>query len=111
MPNVVMNVTGRAIGASDEDEAFAEMVCVAIAGVADHARPKVQVGADDNVRIEVIVDKRLQSDVGEVLEQLLSDAVIESAVIDQDGHEVHPPTDHGDNEHTDDEADPEPDRD
>ena len=108
MPNVVMKVTGRAVGASGEDEAFGAMVGVAIAGVAEHARPKVRVGADDSVRIEVVVDKRLQSDVGEVLEQLLSYAVIESAVIDQDGHELPPPTDH---EHTDDEADTEPDAD
>jgi hypothetical protein len=90
VPNVMMNVTGRAIGASGKEQAFAEMVCVAIAGVADHLRPTVLVGADDNVRIELVVDKSLQSDVGEVLEQLLLHAVIQSVVIDKDGHEVHP---------------------
>lgn len=111
MPNVVMKVTGRAVGASGADEAFAEMVCVAITGVADHARPKVQVGADDSVRVEVVIDKRLQSEVGEVLEQLLSHAVIESYVLDEDGHEVHLQTDHGDAAHTGDEADPAPERD
>ena len=111
MPDVVMRVTGRAVGASGEDEAFAEMVCAAITGVADHARPDVRVGADDSVRVEVVIDKRLQSEVGEVLEQLLSHAVIESFVLDEDGHEVHPRTDHGDAAHTGDEADPAPDRD
>ena len=103
-----MTVIGRAVGASGEDEAFGAMVGVAIDGVAEHAHPKVQVGPDDSVRIEVIVDKRLQSDVGEVLEQLLSHAVIESAVLDRDGHELPPPTDY---EHTDDEADTESDPD
>jgi hypothetical protein len=111
MPDVVMKVTGRAVGASGEDEAFAQMVGAAITGVADHARPEVRVGADDSVRVEVVIDKRLQSEVGEVLEQLLSHAVIESFVLDEDGHEVHPRTDHGDAAHTGDEADPAPDRD
>jgi hypothetical protein len=111
MPNVVMKVTGRAVGASGEHEAFAEMVYVAITGVADHARPEVQVGADDSVTVEVVIDKRLQSEVGEVLEQLLSHAVIESSVLDEDGDEVHLQTDHGDAAHTGDEAGPAPDRD
>jgi hypothetical protein len=111
MPKVVMKVTGRAVGASGEDEAFAEMVCVAITGVADNARPKVQVGADDSVRVEVVIDKRVQSEVGEVLEQLLSHAVIESSVLDEDGHEVHLQTDNGDAAHTGDEADAAPERD
>ena len=106
MPDVVMRVTGRAVGASGEDEAFVEMVCAAITGVADHARPEVRIGADDSVRVEVVIDKRLQSEVGEVLEQLLSHAVIESFVLDEDGHELHPPTDHDDAADTGDEADP-----
>ena len=84
MPNVAMTVTGKAVGASGEDEAFAEMVRVAVAGVAEHARPKIQVGADDTVRVEVVVDRRLQSDVGEALEQLILQAEIQSAVIDED---------------------------
>jgi hypothetical protein len=82
MPNVNMTVTGKAVGASGEDEAFAEMVRVAVAAVAEHAHTKVQVGADDTVRIEVVVDKALQSDVGEALEHLLVHAEIRSAVVD-----------------------------
>ena len=82
MPNVVMTVTGKAVGASGEDEAFAEMVRVAVAGAAEHARTKVQVGADDAVRIEVVVDRGLQSAVGEALEHLLVHPEIQSAVID-----------------------------
>jgi hypothetical protein len=109
MPNVVMKVTGRAVGASGEDEAFAEMVSVAIGGVAEHAHPTVQIGADDSVRVEVIVDKSVQSEVGEVLEQLLVDAVIESSVLAKDGHEVHLTTDHADAAHPGDDADPAPD--
>jgi hypothetical protein len=82
MPNVAMTVTGKAVGASGEDEAFAEMVRVAVAGAAEHARTKVHVGGDDTVRIEVVVERRLQSDVGEALAHLLVDPEIQSAVID-----------------------------
>lgn len=77
-----MTVTGKAVGASGEDKAFAEMVRVAVAGVAEHARTKVQVGADDAVRIEVVVDRNLQSGVGEALEHLLVHPEIQSSVID-----------------------------
>lgn len=82
MPNVVMTVTGKAVGASGEDEAFAEMVRVTVAGVAEHARTKVQVAADDSVTIEVVVERGLQSDVGEALEHLLVHPEIRSAVVD-----------------------------
>jgi citrate lyase gamma subunit len=82
MPNVMLTVTGKAVGAAGEDEAFAEMARVAVAGVAEHARTKVQVGADDAVRIEVVVDKSLQSDVGEALAHLVVHPEIQSAVID-----------------------------
>jgi hypothetical protein len=92
MPNVAMTVTGKAVGASGEDQAFAEMVQVAAAGVAEHARTKVQVGADDVVRIEVVVDKSLQSDVGEALAQLLQHPEIQSTVIEDTGEPPGQPT-------------------
>ena len=82
MPNVMLTVTGKAVGAADEDEAFAEMVRVAVAGAAEHARTKVQVGADDAVRIEVVVDKSLQADVGEALAHLVAHPEIQSTVIE-----------------------------
>ena len=84
MPNVAMTVTGKAVGASGEDEAFAEMVRVAVAGAAEHARTKVQVGADDVIRIEVVVDRSLQSDVGEALAHLVQHPEIQSVVIGED---------------------------
>jgi hypothetical protein len=84
MPNVVMTITGTAVGASGEDDAFAEMVRVAVAGAAEHARTKVQVGADDSVRIEVVVEKGLQSEVGEAVEHLLQHPEIQSTVVDGD---------------------------
>lgn len=84
MPNVTMTVTGKAVGASGQDEAFAEMVRVAVAGVAELARTRVQVGADDAVRIDVVVDKSLQSDVGEALARLVAHPEIESRVIGAD---------------------------
>jgi hypothetical protein len=82
MPNVLLTVTGKAVGAAGEDDAFAEMVRVTVAGAAEHARTKVQVGADDAVRIEVVVDKSLQSDVGEALSHLVAHPEIQSTVID-----------------------------
>ncbi|MEP6641699.1 MAG: hypothetical protein ABJB93_07295 [Gaiellales bacterium] len=82
MPNVMLTVTGKAVGAAGEDEAFAEMVRVAVTGAAEHARTKVQVGADDAVRIEVGVDRSLQADVGEALAQLVLHPEIQSTVID-----------------------------
>jgi citrate lyase gamma subunit len=82
MPNVMLTVTGKAVGAAGQDEAFAEMVRVAVAGAAEHARTKVQVGAEDAVRIEVVVDRSLQSAVGEALAHLVAHPEIQSTVID-----------------------------
>ena len=45
-------------------------------------RPDVRVGADDAVRIELVVERSLQMPVGEALEQLLTEAQISSAVLE-----------------------------
>jgi citrate lyase gamma subunit len=82
MPNVTMIITGKAVGASGQEEAFADMVRVAVAGATEHARTKIQVGADDAVRIEIVVDRALQSAVGEALEHLLVHPEIQSSVVD-----------------------------
>ncbi|MGN6378083.1 MAG: hypothetical protein ACTHNU_03965 [Gaiellales bacterium] len=84
MPRVVMTITGTAVGASGEEDAFADLVRVTIGHVAEHARPTIRVGADDQVAIEVTVDRRVQSDVGEALDRLLADASISSSVIGED---------------------------
>jgi hypothetical protein len=83
MPQVLMTVSGRAIGASEEPAGFTEMVRTVVSDVADRAHVQVGVGADDNVSIEVRVARELQLGVGEALERLLAGAQIRSAVIDE----------------------------
>ena len=93
MPKVRMQITGRAVGASDEQAGFAELVRTRVGGIANHAFPDVKVGAEDEVRIEIVVDRELQSDVGEAIEPLLADPVIKSAVLDDEGNEIEPTAD------------------
>jgi hypothetical protein len=87
MPKVRMHITGRAVGASDEESGFAELVRTKVGGVTDRAFPDVKVGSEDEVRIEIVVDRELQSDVGEAVEPLLADPEITSAVLDDEGEE------------------------
>ena len=84
MPRVVMHVTGKAVGATDEQQAFAEMVRTTIASVSDRAHSTVRVGTDDQVSIEVNCDRDQQLRVGEELERLLARAEISSEVIEPD---------------------------
>ncbi|HEY3765358.1 MAG TPA: hypothetical protein VGL44_09395 [Gaiellales bacterium] len=83
MPNVRMHVTGTAVGASDEQDAFAEMVRTIVGKAAENPRVQVRVGADDAVSIEITLERRFQIGVGEALDQLLSHAEITSEVIDE----------------------------
>jgi hypothetical protein len=84
MPKVRMQITGRAVGASDEQAGFAELVRTTVGSVTDRAFPDVKVGSEDAVRIEIVVDRTLQSDVGEAIEPLLADPQITSAVLDDE---------------------------
>jgi hypothetical protein len=83
MQRVQIQITGRAVGASGQQEGFAEMVQAAVARHDPHARAEVRVGVDDGVRIELVVERRLQIPVGESLEQLLSESEISSSVVDE----------------------------
>jgi hypothetical protein len=83
MERVQMHITGKAVGASGQEDAFAEMVRVTVGHIAPHAHPQVRVGADDAVRIELVLERRLQIPVGEALEQLLTEADISSSVVDE----------------------------
>jgi hypothetical protein len=85
MAKVRMHITGRAVGASDEQAGFAELVRTKVGGVTDRAFPDVRVGAEDEVRIEIVLDRELQSDVGEAIEPLLADPEIRSTVLDDEG--------------------------
>jgi len=87
MPKVRMHITGRAVGASEEQAGFAELVRTKVGGVTDRAFPDVKVGSEDEVRIEIVVDRALQSDVGEAIEPLLAEPEITSAVLDDEGGE------------------------
>jgi hypothetical protein len=87
VPKVRMHITGRAVGASDEQAGFAELVRTRVGAVTDRAFPDVKVGSEDEVRIEIVVDRALQSDVGEAIEPLLADPEISSAVLDEAGTE------------------------
>ena len=84
MPKVRMQITGRAVGATDEQAGFAELVRTRVGGVTDRAFPDVKVGSEDAVTIEIVLDRELQSDVGEVIEPLLADPQITSAVLDDE---------------------------
>lgn len=85
MPKVRMQITGRAVGASDEQPGFAELVRTKVGGVTGHAFPDVKIGSEDEVRIEIVVDRALQSDVAEAIEPLLADPEVTSTVIGEDG--------------------------
>jgi hypothetical protein len=87
MPKVRMQITGRAIGASDEQPGFAELVRTKVGGVTDRAFPQVKIGSEDEVRIEIVVDRALQSDVAEAVEPLLADPRVTSAILDDEGEE------------------------
>ncbi len=84
MTKVRMQITGRAVGSSDEEAGFAELVRVKVGAVTDRAFPKVRVGAEDAVTIEIICDRELQSDVGEAIEPLLAEPEIRSVLLDDD---------------------------
>ena len=84
MPRVRLTAAGRGVGASDEADAFSQMVQTEIAHVAPAARPETRVGADDAVAVSVELDRRDQSAVGEVLERLLQGIRIESSVLDDE---------------------------
>jgi hypothetical protein len=88
MPKVRMHITGRAVGASEEQAGFAELVRTTVGRVTDRAFPDVRIGAEDEVRIEIVLDRELQSDVGEAIEPLLADPQIQSAVVDEKGDEA-----------------------
>ena len=49
----------------------------------DRAFPDVKIGSEDAVRIEIVLDRELQSDVGEAIARLLADPHITSAVVDE----------------------------
>ncbi len=84
MPRVRLTAAGRGVGASDEADAFSQMVQTEIAHVAPAARPETRVGADDAVAVTVELDRRDQSAVGEVLERLLQGIRIESSLLDDE---------------------------
>jgi hypothetical protein len=90
MPKVRMQITGRGVGASDEQPGFAELVRTKVAGVTDRAFPDVKIGAEDEVRIEIVVDRELQSEVAEAIEPLLADPQVTSAVLDEEAEEPEP---------------------
>jgi hypothetical protein len=82
MPRVELTATGRGIGASGEEDAFADLVRTEIAHVAPAARPTILVGADDAVTVSMELDRADQAAVGDVLERLLREVKIESAVLE-----------------------------
>jgi len=84
MSRVRLIAAGRGVGASDEADAFSQMVQTEIAHVAPAARPETRVGADDAVAVSVELDRRDQSAVGEVLERLLQGIRIESSLVDDE---------------------------
>ena len=84
MPRVRLTAAGRGVGASDEADAFSQMVQTEIAHVVPAARPETRVGADDAVAVSVELDRRDQSAVGEVLERLLQGIRIESSLLDDE---------------------------
>jgi hypothetical protein len=86
MPEVRMHVTGRAVGASEEPDGFAEMVrrIVREAAADDPAHVRVQVGAGDAAAIEIVVERRRQQAVGEALERLLAEPEITSEVVGEE---------------------------
>ena len=84
MPRVRLTAAGRGVGASDEADAFSQMVQTEIAHVAPAARPETRVGADDAVAVSVELDRRDQSAVGEVHERLLQGIRIESSLLDDE---------------------------
>ena len=84
MPKVRMQITGRAVGSSDEQAGFAELVRTRVGSVTDRAFPDVRFGSEDAVAIEIVLDRELQSGVGEAIEPLLADPQITSAVLDDE---------------------------
>ncbi|HEX5250172.1 MAG TPA: hypothetical protein VFW14_10945 [Gaiellales bacterium] len=88
MPKVRMQISGRAVGSSDEQAGFAELVRTRVGGVTDRAFPDVRFGSEDAVTIEIVLDREFQSDVGEAIEPLLAEPQITSAVLDEKGDEV-----------------------
>ena len=84
MPKVRMQISGRAIGSSDEQAGFAELVRTRVGGVTDRAFPDVRFGSEDAVTIEIVLDRELQSDVGEAIEPLLAEPQITSAVVEDE---------------------------
>jgi uncharacterized protein (DUF849 family) len=83
MPEVRMHVTGKAAGASDEPDGFAEMVRTVVRAAAggEPAHVHVRVGADDAAAIEVAVERSRQQAIGEALERLLAEPEITSEVV------------------------------
>jgi hypothetical protein len=55
-----------------------------VGGVTDRAFPDVKIGSEDEVRIEIVVDRELQSDVAEALEPLLAEPQVTSAVLEEE---------------------------
>jgi hypothetical protein len=90
MPDVRMHVTGRAVGASDEPDGFAEMVRTVVREAAgdDPARVHVSVGGEDAATIEIVVDRSRQLAVGESLERLLAGSEITSEVLGEEPAEA-----------------------
>jgi hypothetical protein len=86
MPDVRMHVTGRAVGATDEQDGFAEMVRTIVreAAADDPAQVQVRIGADDAAAIEIRVDRRRQQAIGEALERLLAEPQITSTVVGEE---------------------------
>ena len=84
MPRVRLTATGVGVGASDEADAFAEMVSTKISHVAPAARPDTRVGQDDAVTVSVELDRGDQSAVGEVLERLLQEPRVESSLLEDE---------------------------
>jgi hypothetical protein len=84
MPRVRLTASGRGVGASGEDDAFAELVRTEIAHVAPAARPDIAVGADDAVTVTVELDRHDQGAVGDLLERLLQEPRVESFVLDDE---------------------------
>ena len=83
MPRVILTATGRGVGASGKDDAFAEMIRTEIARIAPLAHPEIGVAQDDAVAVTVELERRDQADVGEALERLLQDATVESTLVDE----------------------------
>jgi hypothetical protein len=84
MPRVRLTATGRGVGASGEDAAFAELVRTEVARVAPRTRPEIGVAADDAVTVSVELDRTDQGAVGELMERLLQEPRVESTVLDDE---------------------------